>query len=94
MSNDDLIVELLIELVQKVDHISMNVARLNEQVAQLSVNQIGTNERLDRLDRSQTKTNVISQDHTLAIVKLADKIEEFSDVGKRLSRLEEAVFHL
>jgi uncharacterized protein (DUF3084 family) len=100
MSNDDRIVELLTGLVRKVDHLDAHVTQLDVHVAELGANQRETNERLERveqrlerLERLQERTNLILQDHTLAIMKLADKIEEFSDVGKRLSRLEEAVFH-
>jgi hypothetical protein len=95
MSNDDRIVELLVELVQKVDQLTMQqkVDQLTMQVAQLSANQIETNKRLDRLERQQAKTNVLLQEHSLSILKLADKMDVFVDHSKRISRLEEAVFH-
>ena len=86
MSNDDRIVDLLVELVQKVD-------QLGVQVGQLAANQLETNKRLEYLERRQAKTNVILQDHSLALMKLADKMDEFVDHSKRLLRLEEAVFH-
>jgi len=90
MDNDPRIVELLTDMAKGIDQLVAAQATTNERLDHLEQS---INTRLERLERQQAKTNMILQDHTLAIVKLADKIEQIPEVLNRVAKLEAAVFH-
>ena len=86
MSNDNRIIELLADRV-KGQH------ELVEGQRELVQGQDKLVQRVERLEQSQMKTNMVLQEHTLAISKLADKLEVTIDLVRRVSKLEGAVFH-
>jgi hypothetical protein len=49
--------------------------------------------RLESVEKQQMKTNVLLGEHTRAIMKLAEKIEQIPEVLNRIAKLEAAVFH-
>ena len=78
MKNENRIVELLAEMVHKQD--------------EMVKNQSNTNERLERLETQMIKLNVQTSENTRAVIKLADKIEDFGEHEKRIQKLEKVVF--
>lgn len=76
--NDPRIVELLTEMVQKMD----------QMVAQ----QQQTNLRLDKLEDQQAKTNLAIGELRLSVMHLAERIETLVEHEKRIAALEQAVF--
>ncbi len=85
MKNEDKIIELLAEMVHKQDEMVKNQS-------QMVKNQNSTNERLERLESQMIKLNVQTVENTRAIIKLADRIEDFAEHEKRIQNLEKAVF--
>ena len=78
MKNEEKIIELLAEMVQNQD-------QTNQRLDQ-------TNQRLENLEHQVEKLNVQTQENTRAIVKLADKLEDFANHEQRIVKLENEVF--
>ena len=74
MKNEDKIVELLAEMVQKID--------------QTNQNQKETNHRLESLEKQMARLNAQSKENARAIVRLADKIEDYAKHEEPIQKLE------
>lgn len=79
MQNEEKILELLAEVLHKVDVLSVEVNGIKGEVNGIKVEVKGLKDNVAKL-------NIISAENTRALMKLADNTE------KRLSRLEKAVF--
>ncbi|MES2764713.1 MAG: hypothetical protein V4642_02515 [Bacteroidota bacterium] len=78
MSNDERIVSLLTDMLVEQKETNKNLQSLNV--------------RVEHLEQQQAKTNVELSDMRLAIMKMADKFEEVSELRGRVMRLEDEVF--
>lgn len=54
--------------------------------------QVETNRRLDRLEKRTEQNTAAIGELRLSVVRLADRMEEFVDLSKRVQRLEAKVF--
>ncbi len=68
----------------------------DDRIIELLTDSLKTQEqmlaRLERVEAAQRETNLILQEHSQAILRLADKIE--GETIHRIVRLEDAVFHV
>jgi hypothetical protein len=78
LKNESRIVELLAEMVQKQDITNAEIKSMGDDIK-------GMKKEIHKL-------NVGMAENTRAVMKLADKIEEMSDHGKRIKALEKVVF--
>ena len=70
-----------------------NNPRIVELLSDMLIEQKTTNQRLERLENQQAKTNAALGELRLSVMKLAEKFETISQHDKRITRLEEVVFH-
>lgn len=89
MKNEDKIIELLAEMVQKQDQMAQNQAETNRRLESLEKT---TNDRFERVEKAIAKLNVQTKENTRAIVKLADKVEDYAKHEERIQKLERVVF--
>lgn len=68
------------------------MAELLVEVQGMRQEQRETNQRLDRLEKRTEQNKAAVGELRLSVVKLADKLEEFVDYGRRIQRLEDKVF--
>jgi septal ring factor EnvC (AmiA/AmiB activator) len=85
MKNEDKIVELLSEMVQKQDITNAEMKSMGEDIK-------GMKEDMKGMKKEIHKLNIGMSENTRAIIKLADNLEEMSDHDKRIKALEKVVF--
>jgi hypothetical protein len=78
MENENRIAELLAEALLRLD--------------KMVLGQQESNLRLDRMERELTKLNMQTAENTKAIIKLADKFDQITELDKRVKELEKVVF--
>jgi type III secretory pathway component EscV len=78
MENENRIAELLAEALLRLD--------------KMVLGQQESNLRLDRMERELTKLNMQTAENTTAIIKLADKFDQITELDKRVKELEKVVF--
>ena len=91
----EIMAELLIEVQgMRQEQIGTN-ARLDGTIQRLDgviQEQVATNKRLDRLEKRTEQNTAAIGELRVSVIKLADKLDELIDLGKRVRRLEEKVF--
>ena len=87
--------ELLIEVQgMRQEQVGTN-ARLDGTIQRLGgviQEQVATNKRLDRLEKRTEQNTAAIGELRMSVIKLADKLDELIDLGKRVRRLEDKVF--
>ncbi|OGU13029.1 MAG: hypothetical protein A2X61_03440 [Ignavibacteria bacterium GWB2_35_12] len=83
MKDENRIVELLSDLLIEQKNIRKELVESRKD----------TNLRLDRLEKQQANTNLAIGELRLSFMQLADKFEIVSQHDKRITRLEDSVFH-
>lgn len=87
MKDDNRIVELLADIVVVQKQMLEELRLMNKELQQ-------TNKRLDNLERQQVKTNIAIADLHLSVMQLAEKFESVTQLDKRITRIEDSVFHV
>jgi len=64
----------------------------NERLDGVIREQVGTNTRLDRLEKRTEQNTAAISELQVSVMKMADKLDELIDLGKRVQRLEDKVF--
>ena len=78
MAEDNRLVELMAEMLIKQDAMVDELRNVKTEVS--------------KVNSEITKLNLLSSENTRAIVKLADKIDQFVELEGRVKKLESAVF--
>ncbi len=93
MKDENKIVELLSEML-------IEQKQTNKRLANLESHSENTNLRLEKLEsgmekmeKQQAKTNLAIGELRLSVMQLAEKFEIVSQHDKRITRLEDTVFH-
>jgi hypothetical protein len=79
MKDENRIVELLADMIQEQKITNQRLIKLETG--------------MEKLEKQQAKTNIAIGELRLSVMKLADKFETVSQHDKRITRLEDSVFH-
>lgn len=90
---DNRIVELLTEMLQKQDESIHQQKEMNVQLGKIEHRLEGVETRIDRLDEHQRSTNLKLQEQSLSFLRVADELKFVRLFGERVARLEAKVFH-
>lgn len=91
MKNEDKIVELLSELVHKIDRVSSDVKNLTKQVTTLDFRVESLEGKTNRFEKELRKNVVMSMENNRAIVKIANRLDKLDDHDKRIKVLEKII---
>lgn len=95
MKNEDRIVELLAELVQKQDVFASKLEKVSEKLEKVSakLDDVVSEVHSLREDMSEhyAKNNAGIQEVRLSVIRLADKLDKQDELEKRLAVLEKIV---
>lgn len=82
MKNEERIIELLAEMVKGQDQTNKRLESLEKT----------TERSFDKLEEQVVKLTAQTVENTRAIMKLADKMDDFAEHEKRIQKLEKVVF--
>ncbi len=91
----EIMAELLIEVQgMRQEQIGMRQEQVgtNARLDGVIQEQVATNTRLDRLEKRTEQNTAAIGELRVSVMKMADKLDELIDLGKRVQRLEDKVF--
>ena len=91
----EIMAELLIEVQgMRQEQIGMRQEQVgtNARLDGVIQEQVATNARLDRLEKRTEQNTAAIGELRVSVMKMADKLDELIDLGKRVRRLEDKVF--
>lgn len=89
MNNEERIIELLAEMVKGQDQNNNWLDQNNKRLESLEKT---TERSFDKLEEQVVKLTAQTVENTRAIMKLADKMDDFAEHEKRIQKLEKVVF--
>ncbi len=91
MKNEDRIVELLAELVQKQDVFATKLDSVVGELQQVNQRLEKMENRIVDVEKQMAKNNAGLNEVRLSVVRLADKLDQQDEIEKRLAALEKIV---
>ena len=93
MENDPRIIELLSDILIEQRQSNVRLERLEQQQMITNSRLLKLEKGVSKLEEQQAKTNIAIGELLLSVMKLAEKFETVAQHDKRITRLEEVVFH-
>lgn len=98
MKNEGKILELLADMALKQDHmveelhaVKNDLGNVKNDLGKVKENLSNVNSEVGKINSELVKLNLLSSEHTRAILKMSDRIEQMVDHEKRISKLESIV---
>ncbi|MBS1486828.1 MAG: hypothetical protein JST43_04505 [Bacteroidetes bacterium] len=85
MENEKRLVEIITELLIKVDEFVVRQKETNQKLSSVDA-------RLGRVETEIVKLNLVSEGNTRVFLKLANEVENIAHLHERVSKLEKEVF--